>query len=546
MSRSLLLWTLLAISALSGEPRGTVVIPLVGELPLRSAPALLADAAWDLHTARERLREAFAERPAALVIDLSRGFRAGPAAAEALASVLRQRPAGSRVICLLGDVGDSALIIAAAADEIVLDQAAPLAVRGLAAESWYLAPALGKLGIRCHAVVSGPFKTAPEMFTREGPSEEARAEMQQLLHAIDTAMSDLTRRPGFDAAALARLRAMGLQTAQDAIAAGLPAQAVEVPSWFATLPQPLRRWKPQRALPDLSTLGGWWQLLSEVLGKDRGQRAPRAFAVVELAGLIAPEERSWPGETIADGDTLRLIEQLRDDPRIVAVVVRIASSGGESAASARIHHALRRLDAVKPVVVLLDAVAASGGYWIALGGREIIAHRTTITGSIGAFALLPDLDGACELLGVRRHVESAAPLADILHWGRWDAAREQAWRRLVSDIDARFRATVAQCRRLPPERVATLAEGRVFSGEQALASGLVDALGSLDLAIARAATHAGVPPTLPLERYPRVGGLVARLGLADALVDVRRVQRWRAMLTSGPRLLAFRPLPDIR
>lgn len=545
MIRAALLLALVLILA-AGES-GTVILSLSGELPLRRPPSVFGDAGWELHTAAERWREALAGRERRIVLDLSRGFRAGLASAEALAALVRQRPPGRRIACLLGDVGDSALIVAAACDEVVVDAAAILGVRGLAAEVWYAAEALAKLGIRCHAVASGPYKTAAEPFTRSGPSDAAREELQRIVAALDRSLRALAERPGFAAEALAELRRRGLSTAEDAVQAGLARAAVDGPGWLAAQPPPLRRLRPRSELPDLTTWSGLWELWTRWLGGGTRPRGERVIAVVELSGLIVPDWHSLPGELIADADTIALLERLRSDPRVAAVVVRLDSGGGEAAASERIHRAMRRLDAAKPVVALIDAAAASGAYWIACGAREILAHRTSLTGSIGAFVLVPDLDGAADLLGLRRHVERSAPLADLLHPGGWDAEREAAWRRLVAAIDERFRAQVAERRRLPRPRLDALAEGRVFTGEQALAAGLVDGIGSLPQAVARAAALAGVPETLPLERLPRAGGWLARLGLAETFgPSPARLAAWRALLADGPRVLAFEPLASGR
>lgn len=549
MRTALLVLALLAGSLAAGEARGTVVITLTGALSLRPAEGLFGGSEPPLHEATQKLREALQAPEPRLVLDLSRGFAPGLAAAEELAAVLRDRGPGRTVACLVDQISDSALVVAAACDEVVMPASGLLAVRGLAAESWYLAPALQRIGVRFHAVASGPFKTAPEMFTREGPSDEARAETRQLLAGLDAALVALAQRPGLDAAAIARAREAGLQTAAAARPLGLVTAVAEPGAWLAAQPAPVRRPRFGPEAPDLGSFAGMMRFWGQLLGGESGARPPKSVAVVELAGMIVPGERSMPGETVADGDTVALLARLRDDRRVAAVVLRIDSPGGDAGASDRIHHAVRRLDAAKPVVCLMDGVAASGGYWIACAAREVRAHRATITGSIGAFAMVPDLDGAVALLGARRHVELASPRADILHPGGWGAEKEAVFRAVIADVDERFRALVAERRRLPRERVDQLAQGRVYTGEQAVAEGLADGLGSLASAAGRARELAGEPAPLPLERFPRGSGLAARLGLVDAaalLPGAARAQVWADLARRGPLVLAWQALPGVR
>jgi protease-4 len=533
----------------AGEARGTVVVTLTGGLELRPAEGLFGGGEPSLHQSTQQLREALGGPEPRLVLDLSRGFSPGLAAAEELAAVLRERAPGRRVACLIDRCEDSVLVVAAACDEVVIPIGGMTAVHGLAAETWYLAGALARLGVRFHAVASGPFKTAPEMFTSDGPSDQARAETRHLLAALDRTLVALSLRPGFDAAALAKARESGLQTAAAARTLGLATAAAEPGAWFAAQPQPLRRLRSGPEAPDLGSLAGMMRFWGQLLGGDTGTRPARSVAVVELAGMIVPGEHSMPGETVADGDTVAMLDRLRDDRRVAAVVLRIDSGGGDAGASDRIHHAVRRLDAAKPVVCLMDGVAASGGYWIACAAREIRVHRATITGSIGAFALVPDLDGAIGLLGVKRHVELGAPQADLFHPGGWDEGKAAAYRALIADVDNRFRNLVAERRKLPRERVDRLAEGRVFTGEQAVAEGLADGLGTLGAAVARARELAREPAPLPLERFPRGSGLAARLGLVDATSFVpgaRRLALLAELARRGPLILALQPVPSVR
>lgn len=540
----------LAAAAISGEAgKGTVVLTLEGSLAVRPSQPLLGDGDLCLHDATMRLREALAAPEPRIVLDCSRGFEPSLAAAEELAAVLRDRSPGKQVVCIVDRIRDSAMVVAGACDEVVMPEGGALMVHGIAMDHWYLAPALAKIGVRFRAVASGPFKTAPESFTREGPTDEAKAEMRQLLGSLDKVLVGLSVHPGFDAARLAKAREAALQCAAAARDLGLVGSLADPAGYIAAQPPPIRRLRSGKDAPDLSSLAGLMRFLGEVMGGDSGARPERSVAVVEMAGMIIPGDGSMPGETICDGDTVAMLDRLRDDRRVVAVVLRIDSGGGDAGASDRIHAAVRRLDAVKPVVCLMDSVAASGGYWIASAAREIRVHRATITGSIGAFAMVPDLDEGIAMLGLRRHVEVTSPQADIFHPGNWSPQKEAVFKAMIADVDRRFRKLVSDRRKLAPERVDQLAEGRVFTGDEAVANGLADGLGTLPSAVARARELAGEPAPLPLERFPKSGGLAARLGLASTLAVVpgaARIAVLAELARRGPVVLAWDEIGSVR
>jgi protease-4 len=544
--RAVLLALAASAAVLAAEPAGTVVVPLSGDLPLRGGGWLLGPEVDTLHGATARLREAIASPEPLVVLDLADGFTAGPAACEELAAVLRERPSGRRVACLVDEVGDAPLIVAAACDEVVIASAGLAMVDGVAMDSWYAADLLKKVGITAHAVTSGPYKTAPEIFTRNGPSPEGEAELGELARSVDAALVQLSARGALDASALAAARARSPQPPGLAVELRLADKAAEPGAWRLDLPQPVRTLDGRRAVPDLSSFGGLMSFWGELLSGGRAERPATCVAVVELAGDIMPGGSSQPGETICDGDTVEMLDDLAKDDRVVAVVLRIDSPGGDAGASDRIHHAVRRLDAKKPVVALFDQVAASGGYYIGCAAREIYVHRTTITGSIGVFAIVPDLQGTADLAGLHRHVVTTGPRADLFSMTGWSPDREAAIRQIIVDVDRRFQGLVATRRGLTAEQVQALAGGRVYTGDQAIANKLADGLGHLAKAVKRARELAGHGDPLPIERLPRNQGLAARLGLAGTavpfgLVPARLHAYGRLLSTGGPRILARGP-----
>jgi len=142
-----------------------------------------------------------------------------------------------------------------------------------------------------------------------------------------------------------------------------------------------------------------------------------------------------------------------------------------------------------------------------------MVHHGTITGSIGVFAMVPDLDGMRARLGIHRHTIASGPRAGLFSTDAFTPEKEAAFRQVVNDVDQRFQALVAERRKIDLVKMAELAGGRVFSGDEAIANGLADRLGDLPSAVARARELAGITEPLPLERLPEAGGLAARLGL---------------------------------
>ncbi len=504
---------LLGVPALHAAD-GTVVLRLLGSFPLRSAGSLFSKNTESLPDVALALRSALTAAEPRVVLLLDRDFTPGLAAAEELAAVIRDNKGTKTVACLLDAVEDNAMVVAAACDEVAMVDGGLISVDGLALSGLYFADALAKLGLNFHAVTSGPYKTAPEALTRNGPSPAGTQERQELATALDTALIALSTRPGLDALKLTAARAQAPQTSALAVAGGLVQTAVEPGAWLAQQPAPVRTVGEDNEVPDLSSLGGMMAFWRKMLGGDDNTRAPKVVAVVELEGEINEGADSSPGFSIAPGDTVKLIDRLADDARVVAVVVRVNSPGGSAGASDRIHRALKRLDAVKPVVALFDGVAASGGYYIGCAARKILVHRTTITGSIGVFGLVPDFSGTLALLGVHRDVVTTGPRADLLA-GAFTPDKEAAIRQVIDDIDRRFQSVVALNRHLPADTVAKLAGGRVFTGDQAIANGLADGLGSFTSAVALARELAGEKKPLPFERLPRRGGFLARFGLGQ-------------------------------
>ncbi len=230
-----------------------------------------------------------------------------------------------------------------------------------------------------------------------------------------------------------------------------------------------------------------------------------AVAVIRLDGAITSGPLDYFTTTgITPDRTDDLLEQAAANPNVKAVVLRVNSPGGSVVASDQIYHAL--LDFEKPVVVWMGEMAASGGYYISCAGDHVFAHPDTLTGSIGVISQFINAEELMDEIGVEVVVITSGPRKDMGSLFREMTEEEQAlWQEVTDEIYDSFVEIVAQARDLDQETVRELADGRVYTGRQALELGLVDEVGTLDDAIAKAAELGvieGEPQVIELKPTP--------------------------------------------
>ncbi len=537
---------------------GTVILTLSGSLHLRPQPEMFGGHELSLHEATIALRKALRGPAKRIVLDLSEGYNGSLAGAEELAAVISSEPRDGRTVaCLLDGVTDNALVLAAVCDETVLASAGLLDVDGIAAESFYFKDALAKLGVSFNAVASGEHKTAHEPFTANAPSAAGAQEFSELIHGLDRVLLDLSQRDGGPRALTREMivaaRAKAPQTPDLARELKLVDATADPGAWLAKQPGPITHAGDiPKPTGGAGGMAGFMQMWTKLMQGDQGMKYAKAVAVIELAGEITGGGDSRPGQTIAPGDTSEMIDELATNDRIKAVVLRIDSPGGDAGGSDRIHQAVRRLAAKKPVVALFDGVAASGGYYIGCAADEIQVHRATITGSIGVFALVPNVSGTLDLLGIHRHSVSTGPRAEMMSLtAPFTDERRAALQQVVSDVDQRFQGLVATRRKIDPAKMPGLAGGRVYLGEQAIANGLADSFGTLTTAVAAARKRAGIGEMLPLEMYPRAQGLLSRLGLGGVetlvpyVLGTEAAHLQRLARLRGVQIMTWSALPEL-
>ena len=417
--------------------------------------------------------------------------------------LLALRQAGKQVWVHLAEGGTHEYYLASAADAIVLAPAGHLAITGLAAEALFFKGALDKLGVQAQVQQAGQYKTAGEPFTRQSMSGPHREMLDGLLDDLyDQVVSDIAGARNKSKAEVQRLIDQGLFLAREALAAGLVDHVAYEDEVLALL-------EGKVGSVRLIESGAYRRRRAREVRRRLLRDEPGKIALVTVGGPIKRGETVNSPEgprVIGSSSFTRDLKQVREDPQVAAVVVRVASPGGSGVASDLMWRELLRTREHKPLIVSMGDVAASGGYYLALAGDKVFAEEGTITGSIGVIAGKAVLHDLYTSLGVGKEIltrgQRAALFSDYV--GFAPAERE----RLDFEVQAFYQDfvdKVARCRSLTAEAVELSAQGRIWSGRQAWTRGLIDAMGGMEEALAEAKRRAGLPIEQPvmIERLPK-------------------------------------------
>jgi protease-4 len=418
-------------------------------------------------------------------------------------SLERLRAAGKQVWVHLERAGVREYYLASAADCISLAPAATLDVTGLSSEAVFVLDALEKLGVQADVVQMGRYKSAGETFTRREMSGPHREMLESLVDDLYSQLVDAVaggRRR--DPAAMRDALGRGPFVAAEARDAGL----IDSVGYADEI---------EKALVDACGGAATIERAAYVARRGRAmrleavRRARATFAFLHIGGMIKPGD-SVPGRegTSATGaaTVAAALERVRTRLDIDALVVRIASPGGSVLGSDLIWRELMRVRDAKPVVVSCGDVAASGGYYVALAGTPLIAEAGTITGSIGVIAGKASLRGLYQRLGIAKELVSRGRNAAL--YSDYAPLDDEGRARIHAQADAFYRdfvAKVAQARGFSDEAAFAVAEGRVWTGRQAIERGLIDEIGGIEEAFAAAKRAAGVAVDEPVtvERFPK-------------------------------------------
>ncbi len=414
------------------------------------------------------------------------------AARDALAEI---RAAKKPVYAYYGSMDERVIWFASAADELWMEPLDVVIFDGFSAEIPYFGDMLKKYGVEVQVTRVGKYKSAVEPLLLGRMSAENEEQMGAILADVQAAMyGDIAAASDVSLAKLeAVAREKGWLTPEEAIELGLVTKTASFGEMLAKMKEvagtDADKDMPQVAIEDYAK--AVWK---------NGKKGA-GIQVIVAEGEIVDGESSGG---IGGDDLARRLRAAREDDDVKAVVMRVDSPGGSATASDVIRAEVLALKAAKKtVVVSMGRLAASGGYWISANADAIVAQPETLTGSIGVFGMLPNIEKLAEEHGLRAEVVRTSPLTGFESiWKHKDDAQLARIQSLVDRIYERFLDLVSEGRNLPRERVHEIAQGRVWSGTRGKELGLVDELGDLDRAIAIAREKSGLGKDAPV-RFER-------------------------------------------
>jgi protease IV len=447
------------------------------------------------------------------------------------------RQQGKRIICYAQGYTNATYFIASAADEIVLQPGGTVDTVGLRVEALFLKDALQTLGLQLDSVAISPYKGALDQFTRREPSAEGQAQLEWIL---DSQFHILTE-------TMAAARQVQPETIHQMINTAPHLDSEALAAGYITA---IETEEDLHRRLNSKHIVRWGTAQHKLLLKRRPVQE-KMVAVLNVSGMMVngesdglPLDLPIPfigGERAGDVTVVQQVRRLMLDESAAAVVLYINSGGGSATAAEAMTAALEELAKTRPVVVFMDGVAASGGYYIATAAQWIVAQPGTITGSIGVILGKPVTAGLLEKIRANRTIITRGENANLFSDGApfTEPQRQKMWLS-IQHIYQQFVGRVARARQLTPEAVDAVGGGRVWTGAQALDHHLVDELGDMQTALKKARQLANLPEDAPawvvMEKgKPLPAQLAAQTQPAAYLTALER--RVTSLLNARPQLL---------
>lgn len=440
------------------------------------------------------------DRITALFLDGSRGnINTGYGSLSEIRAALENfKNSGKKIVAYNVSAGEQDYFLASIADEIHLNPLGSLEMNGLSSAQLFFADALEKYGIGVQIIRVGQYKSAVEPFTRNEFSPESRLQTEELLTNLWDIYTDEVINPR--SLTITNINDIanniGLLQAQEAKDLGL----VDNLSYLDEINDTLKVISNNENADSLPTIDIRKYL--DINNRKNNQNIKDKIAILHIDGNIV-DGIGRVGEVGGDR-MVREIEKIRQDDNIKGIVVRINSPGGSAIASEIIARELELTAQEKPVVISMGDVAASGGYWIATAGEKIFANDSTITGSIGVFGLLFNLEDIANNVGISADVIKTNELADVGNTFKAKTEEEmQIFQSSVDQIYDVFLEKVSESRSLSMAEVDAIAQGRVWAGNVAQEIGLVDEIGGLDNAIEYLNTVLELNDQYQIQEFPQ-------------------------------------------
>jgi len=493
------------------KPKPAVLahIKLTGSLE-ESAPmadSLLGNLGENFQSRLDRLKKAGSDKNVAAVLLEIDGLNAGWGKLHELrAAIEKLRATGKPVI---GYVEGGALkdyLVALACEQVVLPEASMLMLTGLRAEVTFYKRLLDMVGIQADFVMMGDFKSAAEPYLRNKLSDANRKQLTEMIddfyeHEI---VGVIAKARKLEPAVVRKLIDAGPHSPKAALKAGL----FDRIGYMAEIPNELKKRlnvqevKLERdyAKPkdDELDIFGLYRKLVFGPTKASASKADKVAVIYAVGAINTGKSGNNPllGASIGSETMLKAIREAEEDKTVKAIVLRVDSPGGSALASDLIWKELQRCK--KPVLASMSDVAASGGYYIAMAAQKIYAEPGTITGSIGVIGGKLALKGLYEKVGLDSEAITRGANSGIFSDEPFTASQKAAFKALMEDtydlfLDKAWQGRLKAGKKMTRDQLKALAGGRVWTGRQALANGLIDQLGTLQEAIAEAAKLGGLP-----------------------------------------------------
>ena len=499
----ILLFVMLGSASLSG---GKVVLPRQGVLDLDMAQFTLAEQTQDgsfspglslagvstptasigLWDAVQAINTAAADPAVKYILLRPDGASGGVAFYEELRAALAEfRKSGKAVVTWTEAPGNASYYLASVSDKIYMSSyhGGTYQMLGLSTRMTFLKGLLDKVGVNVQLIRHGKYKSAGEMYIKSEPSPENREQYQVMVNSLWKNISSVSAesRGISEEAFNALIDGLKLVYPEDFLQAGLVDELLDhegIVEKLCTLAQ-------VEKVENLHLIAFSDYVSAKVTNLGGKENVAILFADGEIVEGNAKIE-------IASNRFVAEIDRIRKDKTVKSVVLRVNSPGGSVIAAEKIRAALKLLMAEKPVVASYANYAASGGYWISAGTQKIYSDATCLTGSIGVFSMIPEFSKVTDKVGVNFVSVGSNKHSDMFSLMRPFDAEEQAYMQAgVEDIYDNFVTLVSEGRSMEKQQVDDIAQGRVWTGSDAIGIGLVDEIGTLSDAVEYAASLAG-------------------------------------------------------
>lgn len=393
---------------------------------------------------------------------------------------------GKKVLAFLESGDDVTYYIANSADTIIMNEGASLILKGGASYGLYFKNLFERIGIRFDIIAAGEYKTAYEPLVMEKASERRKTQIRQILNSVQKVLDEaIISSRNIDKAHLEKIYKVVLFSPKQAKEERL----IDYISTFEQVKNDVDLYfggvyRVNQGYSSVTSFKGKWQI-------------KRKIAVIYLNGDIVYGKGfgdSVGFESIGNLDIRDIVNEIIQDESIVGVILRINSPGGSTIASQLIFEELKRISDIKPLVVSIGSIGASGGYFSAIASNYIIAEEMSIVGSIGVFFLKPDLSQLLKKLGINyeSHTTKISGDSDSIFRGLSESEIASV-KNYINDFYEYFKQKVSLMRKIDISKIGEIAEGRVFTGYEARDLGLVDEIGGYDLATKKIKLLAKIP-----------------------------------------------------